>query len=160
VTVADLQQFLLDLSKLLRASKATGVATELDYACAKFSPFKDQTLKAFADFLEKADAYSKGELAPKAKAARGKKKATPAEIDQACEQLLDLYNRAIDPSVTIDQIVAGVQSLAEKDPPVKKLAELLSRMGTMQKFRVKAEAIKAVRQKILGRKGAFDRVDA
>jgi hypothetical protein len=160
VTVADLQQFLSDLSKLLRASRAATVAAELDHASSKLAPFRDQSLKAFADFLEKADAYSKGALAPRATATRGKKKTSPAEVDEACSRLLALYGRAIDPAVTVDEIVAAAQSLEEKDPPMAKLAELLGQMGTMQKFKKKADALKAVRQKILGRKGAFDRVDA
>jgi hypothetical protein len=161
VTVADLQQFLSDLSKLLRVSRAAGVAGELDYVSAKLAPFKEYGLKAFADFLEKADAYSKGALAPKPKTTPGKKaKATPADIDQACARVLALYDRAIDPTVTVDEITAGVQALEGMDPPKATLDDLLKRMGASQKFKTKADALKAVRQKILGRKGAFDRVNA
>jgi hypothetical protein len=159
VIVADLQQFLLDLSKLLRASKGSAVASELEYACSRLSPFKDFNLKAFADFLDKADAYSKGALAPKPKPPRGKK-ASAAEIEQVCQQALDLYNRAIDPNVTVELIEATVQALEAKDPSMLQLVELLNRMGPTKKPKSKADAHKAVRHKILGRKGAFDRVDA
>jgi hypothetical protein len=46
------------------------------------------------------------------------------------------------------------------DAPKARLDELARSMGFARKFRSKAEVLKAVRQKIVGRKGAFDRVHA
>ena len=69
MTVAELQLLLSDLGKFLRASEATKVAGELEYISAKLVPFRGYKLKAFADFLEKAEAYSRGRLRRKRKAA-------------------------------------------------------------------------------------------
>jgi hypothetical protein len=53
--------------------------------------------RAFADFLEKAEAYSRGALAPKGKGGGTKKgKADPAAVEQACQRTMDLYRRAIE----------------------------------------------------------------
>jgi hypothetical protein len=46
------------------------------------------------------------------------------------------------------------------DPPKARLDELARQMGYSQKFRSKPDVIKAIRQKIIGRKGAFERPNA
>jgi hypothetical protein len=109
------------------------------------------------DFLEKAEAYSRGALAPKAKGAGTKKgKVDPAAVEQACQRVLELYAKAIDPSVTIEEIEAAVQALHVLDPAKARLDELARQMGYSQKFKSKGDVVKAVRQKIIGRKGAFE----
>jgi hypothetical protein len=161
VTVAELQLLLSDLGKFLRASESAKVAGELEYISARLAPFREYKLKAFADFLEKAEAFSRGELAPKKTGGGGKKaKADPAALEQACQQILDVYGKAIDPSVTLEQIEATVQSLQALDPPKKRLDELARQMGYSQKFHSKPDVHKAIRQKIIGRKGAFERPNA
>ena len=118
-------------------------------------------MKAFADFLEQAEAYSRGALAPKEKAVRTRKsKADPAAIEQACQRTLELYGRAIDPSVMLEQIEATVKELQDLDPPKARLDQMAQQMGYSQKFRSKADVLKAIRQKIVGRKGAFERPNA
>jgi hypothetical protein len=149
------------MAKFLRASEAAKVAGELEYVSAKLVPFREYKLKAFADFLEKAEAYSRGALAPKASAGAAKKgKADPAAVEEACQRILDLYGKAIDPSVTLEQIESTVQGLQALDPPRARLDELARQMGYSQKFRSKPDVLKAIRQKIVGRKGAFERPNA
>jgi hypothetical protein len=161
VTVAELQLLLSDLGKFLRAAGSAAVAGELEHISSKLTPFRDQKLKAFADFLEQAEAYSRGALAPKGKGGGAKKSKTdPAAIEQACRRLLDLYARAIDPSVTLEQIESAVQALEALDPPKARLDALAKEMGYTQKFKAKPDVVKAIRQKIIGRKGAFERPNA
>ena len=161
MTVAELQLLLSDLGKFLRASESAKVAGELEYIGSKLAPFKDYKLKAFADFLEQAEAYSRGALVPKAKGGGAKKgKADPAAVEQACQRVLELYAKAIDPSVTLEQIESAVQALQELDSPAARLDDLARQMGYSRKFKSKAEALKAIRQKITGRKGTFERPDA
>src|SRR5580704_11987126 len=73
VTVAELQVLFSDLGKFLRSSGAAGVGGELEFIGSKLTPFRDYKLKAFAEFLEKAEAYSRGALAPKTKSSGPKK---------------------------------------------------------------------------------------
>jgi hypothetical protein len=160
VTVAELQALLSDLGKFLRAADSAKVAGELEYICARLTPFQGYKLKAFADFLVKAEEYSRGVLAAGKPSKAGKSKPDPAAIELACERVLHLYQRAIDPSVTLEQIEAAARTLQDLDPPKATLDDLAKRMGFAQKFKSKAEAVKAIRQKILGRKGEFDRVNA
>jgi hypothetical protein len=162
LTVAELQLLLSDLAKFLRASDAARVAGELEQISARLAPFRDYKLKAFADFLEKAEAYSRGALAPpttKPRAARASK-SDPGQIEQQCKAILDLYAKAIDPSVTIEQIEAAVQALEKLNLPRPRLDALARELGFSQKFNAKPDVLKAIRQKIVGRKGAFDRPNA
>ncbi len=161
MNVAELQLLLSDLSKFLRASESAKVAGELEYICGKLVPFREYKLKAFADFLEQAEAYSRGALAPKGKGTGAKKgKPDPAAIEQACQRTLELFGRATDPGVTVEQIEATVQALQDLDPPKARLDELARQMGYSQKFKSKPDVLKAIRQKIIGRKGAFERPNA
>jgi hypothetical protein len=161
VTVAELQLLLTDLGKFLRAAESARVASELEEIGSKLQPFREFKLKAFADFLVKAEEYSRGVYAPKAAAGRTRKpKGDPHSIDQACQQLLQLYNRATEADVSVGQIEAAVATLESLDAPKARLDELARSLGFAQKFRSKAEVLKSVRQRIVGRKGAFDRVHA
>jgi hypothetical protein len=74
--------------------------------------------------------------------------------------VLTLHGKAIDPAVTVEQIEAVVRALDELDAPKARLDELARQMGFTQKFKAKADVIKAVRQKIINRKGAFERPNA
>jgi hypothetical protein len=74
--------------------------------------------------------------------------------------VFDLYNRAIDPSVTLDRVEAAVKTLQTLNPLMAKLEELAQKMGIVQKFKKKDDVLKAVRQKILSVKGTWDRKDA
>jgi hypothetical protein len=160
VTVSELQALLSDLSRFLRASGASAGAGELEYLGAKLGPFKDRKLKAFADFLEQAEAVSRGVAAPKAGGRPKKSKADPAAIEEAFRRTAELYGKAIDPSVTVEQIESAVQALQDLDPPKTRLDELARHMGYTQRFSAKADVIRAIRQKIISRKGAFERPNA
>jgi hypothetical protein len=163
VTVSELQILLSDLAKFLRNAASSAAAAELEYVSTRLTPFKDYKVKAFADFLGKADQIVREGAGPKkapTKAGSGKRKTDPAALDAACQSVLQLYDKAIDPNVTLEQITAAVQSLEDLDPAKAKLVELAQKMGYSQKFKTKADVLKAIRQKIMGRKGAFDRVDA
>src|SRR5262249_22468632 len=160
VTVAELQLLLSDLGKFLRASESARAAGELEYVSTKLAPFRDYKLKAFADFLEKAEASSRGAVAPPKGGGPKKGKADPAAVEQACQRVLEAYGKAINPTLTVEQIEAAVQALEGLDPTKARLDQLAQQMGYSQKFKAKADVIKAIRQKIIGRKGAFERPNA
>jgi hypothetical protein len=160
VTVGELQLLLTDLGKFLRAAEAARVVGELEYFTAKLQPFRDQKLKAFADFLTQAEAAARGIPAPKKAAARGKSSSDPAAVEEACQRVLVLYDRVIDPSVTLEQIEAAMDVLQDVNPSKAHLDELGRKMGFAQRFKSKGDVLQAIRQGIVGRKGAFDRVHA
>jgi hypothetical protein len=71
-----------------------------------------------------------------------------------------VYNRAIDPSVTLDQAEVTVKALQVLDPPKVKLEDPAQKMGILRKKKSKDDVLKAVRQTILSAKGTWDRKDA
>ena len=157
MTVAELQMLLTDTGKFLRATAGATAAGELEYLSDKLRPFAGQKLKAFADSLQPAGAAPKP---PAPKVAGKKGKADPGAVEQACRRVLEVYGRAIDPSVTVEQIEASVGELQALDPTKARLDDLAKQMGYSQKFKDKAEVLKAIRQKVIGRKGAFERPNA
>ena len=160
MTVAELHVFLLDLSKFLRSSDAAKPAGEIEYLCVKLLPFREMRLKDFGNILTTSEERSKGAL-PSPKVHTSKKaKVDPATIRESCNRVIDLYNRAVDPSVTIDQIEEALGKLESNDPPKPTLDAFAKQMGFEQKFKSKAEVLKAIRQRIIGRKGAADRINA
>jgi hypothetical protein len=157
MTVAELQMLLSDVGKFLRATAGATAAGELEYLSGKLQPFAGQKLKAFADSLDPA------QKPPPASAPKGggkKGKADPLAVDQAFQRILDVYGKAIDPAVSMEQIEAAVADLQSLDPTKARLDELARQMGYSQKFKDKPEVLKAIRQKIIGRKGAFERPTA
>jgi hypothetical protein len=162
MTVGEFQLLLLELGRFLRFAKSPAVAKELEEVSAQLATFKDYKLKPFAELLVKAEEYAR--LGPPTKtrtprtAAKGK--ADPAAIDQACLGVLQVYNRAIDPSVTLEQVEAAVKALQVLDPPKAKLEDLAQKMGILRKMKSKDDVLKAVRQTILSVKGTWDRKDA
>jgi len=118
-------------------------------------------LNAYGVLAANLQAYSRGTLAPKAKSSPAKKgKADPAAIEQACKDILDVYAKAIDPTVTLEQIDSTVRTLEESNASKPRLDELARQMGYSQKFRSKPDVLKAIRQKISSRKGAYERPNA
>src|ERR1700722_18332811 len=77
--VADLQQHLADLGRLLEAAKAPNVVADLAAIREGLAPFREYSLKDFASFLPRAEAFSRGEVpvvAPKRQRTGGTKTAT------------------------------------------------------------------------------------
>jgi hypothetical protein len=160
VKVADLQQHLVDLAKLLDASGAKGVATDLNAIQTGLTPFRDVPLRTFADFLVRAEAYSRDPVPivppktrqPRASTSR-KAKADPAEV---VERLRQLYERSGDPSVSTEELDQGLRLLGDltKDGLLQ-VADALEIKG-LSKKKV-PEIREAVRQKVFNRRGASQR---
>jgi len=89
MTVAMIEQHIRDLAKLLRTSKATAVAGELDQIADGFRPFLELPLAGFAGFLVRADEFARtGQVAttgakPRAASTRVPKAPRPPKVDSA-----------------------------------------------------------------------------
>jgi hypothetical protein len=165
--VADLQQHLADLGRMLEAAGAKSVATDLAAIQKGLSPFRELPLKGFADFLVRAEAYrAGGEVPPvapksggKGKGAAAKAAAKPALPDAAAlaQEVRSLYDRAADPAVTAEQIDALGGRLAglTKDGLVA-VAEAIDMRG--MKSKKKDEILAAIQNRIRTRKGATQKV--
>jgi len=160
MTVGTLDEFLRRLADVMEAAdgKAAGVR-DVRALADKLKPFGSLTLAAFADFLVKADAYSRGDLAavfgkPKP-VARPTKTADPNRVPAAVERLKTLYGRSLDPSVTGDTVretINGINSFTKLE-----LDQVAAGCGFHQKFKTKAGLLDALQKWILDRKGSFER---
>jgi hypothetical protein len=160
--VADLQQHLADLGRMLEAAGAKPVAADLSAIQAGLTPFRDLPLKGFADFLVRAEAYRTGGEVPtgaskaggSGKGAPGKTSAKPApDANALAQEVRHLYDRAADPSVTTEQIdaLAGrLTALPQKGLVV--VAEAIDMKG--MKSKKKDDILSAIRNRIHTRKGA------
>jgi hypothetical protein len=161
VKVADLQQHLADLTRLLESSGAKVVATDLAAIRDGLAPFRELPLKEFAGFLVRAEAYSRGEVpvaapkgtrgAPKAKAAP-KIKPPPADANAVCAEIKEMYERAANPTVSAEQIEAACgRARGLSKQAVLTIAEEIGLKGFKSKS--KDAILNAIRQRIFGRKG-------
>ena len=162
--VADLQQHLADLARLLdSAGVKKEVVGDLNAIRDGLSPFRDLPLKGFADFLTRAEAYrSGGEVPvtpPKAKAARtsAKTAATAAvDVQAVARQVRQLYDQAADLSATEESMEAALSRLEPLDKKgLVAVAEAIELKGVGSKSKPQIAA--AIRQRIVAR-GSSQRV--
>jgi hypothetical protein len=159
VKVADLQQHLGDLGRLLETSGARGVAADLAAIRDGLTPFRDQSLKAFADFLIKAEALSRGGPLPAVsppRTSRGAARAPAVELGPLTAEVKRVYDQAGDPAVTNDHIEAALAPLSGlTKAALEAIAEAVELKG--MKSKTKDSILNSIRARILTRKGAAQR---
>lgn len=163
MTVNQLDTVLRRLADLMEAAEGrlSGVKDVRDLA-DRLKPFAGLSLREFADFLVKAEAYSRGDLESvfgKPKPARTGRAAKlppdPDRVPEAIAQLKTHYDRALDPAVTADSVNAAVDPLKAFTLP--ELKQIASGCGFQQKFTKKDDILSALKKWVLQRKGSFDR---
>lgn len=161
--VADLQQHFGDLARLLDASGAKAVASDLTAIERGLHPFRDLPAKEFADFLVRAEAYSRGEVPLVQPTGKRGSTARPTRavpstpnVDALAAEAHDLYEQAASPSVSIEQIDALVAKFGtlSKDGLVI-VAERIGLKG--MKSKGKGAVQEAIRLRMLSRKGSTQR---
>jgi hypothetical protein len=170
--VADLQQILANLGPLLETcgTKAASVA-ELRMVRDGLAPFSQLSLKDFAGFLAKAEAFSRGDVPvkpPRGGGAggtggggggrAGAKAAVKVDVNAVVQQVRALYNQAAAQSTTEEVIATQTAPLDQlsKDGLVV-VAEAIELMG--MKAKKKEEIAAAIRQRIRARRGMSQRVE-
>ena len=157
MNVDEFQLHLTDLSNLLRRAGGKKVADEFDEVCAALQPYRDRRMKDFLSLLANAEEIVRSGV-PLAKPAKTKsKKADSQTISAAIDRVRDLYNRALDPATTRDEIEAACKVLADVDPPKSALDGLAREMLISEKLKSKPVAIERIKQAILLRKGSYQR---
>ena len=116
---------------------------------------KAEPKKAEPKTAEPKTAESPGVREAKAVMAKAKEK-----TDEVLGRVLRLFHHAIDPRTKLEDMEDAIATLKAINPPMSKLDALWKQMGGVVKYKTKAEAIKAIKVRVLGRKGSFDRVEA
>jgi hypothetical protein len=147
---------LTNLSQLLRPAGGTRTANELDELCQLLQPFRNRKVKDLIASISKAeDLIRTGGPAPRK--ARGSSK--PIDLAAITARILDLYQNAGLPSVTRDQILDDFSEIESLNLTVKQLEAIGKQIGVTEKLK-KVDLINKMRQTVLDRKGAADRVFA
>jgi hypothetical protein len=145
--VADLHQYFNDLAKLFQATDGKKSAGELFKVAEGLRPFRDYDLIDFANFLARAEDYSRTGLLPvvaSKPASRRAPTATPkADLSALRAEVVHLHGTASSPGVTFESI----ESLEPKLGVLTKqdllsVAEAIGLVGLKSKS--KAEIINAI----------------
>lgn len=153
----ELQLHLSDLSQMLRNAGARKTGDALAEFCQRLQPFRERRLKDIMDLLDQADEIVRTGTPPPRGRGRAPK-TDPQLAERICNQIVDLYNRAKEPEVSRDQIESAFVELEGLNLTVPQLQSLASRIDIHQKLRAKKALVDRMKNSILERKGAFDRV--
>src|SRR5689334_13739674 len=145
--VADLQEILAQVSRLLESAGGRGAA-ELATFRESLDPFRDLTAKQFANEIQKL--LDTVQAKPKSARKAGK---TIVDVGGLVREVQDLYAQASDPRTTMEQIEQLTQRLEPltKDGLVQ-VAEGIELVGMKNKGK-KGDILAAIRQRIVARKG-------
>jgi hypothetical protein len=147
-----------DLAQLLRNAGGRKTADALAEFCQRLQPYRERKLKDLVDLLDKAEEIVRTGTPPARTSGARKPKADPTVIQNACNRVVELYNRATDPSTTPENVDHGFAALEQLDLPVKRLEEVARELDIRQKFRRKADLLNAMKQAVTDRRGAHGRV--
>ena len=162
--VAELQQHLADLARFLdSAGVKKEIVTDLQAIRDGMAPFRNLPLKGFAEFLLRAEAYRSGGEVPTKKAggktasAKSATKAPAPDVQALAQAVKQLYDQATAPATTeesIDAVLVRLQPVDKKG--LLTVAEGIELKGISAK--TKPAILAAIRQRIVDRKGSFQRV--
>lgn len=160
MTVADLQQHLTDLGRLLRSSGAKQVADELAEVAGHLAPFRDHRLPDFGRFLVQAHQYATSGTVPVAseKGKAGKAGPVPPkpEPGTVAGAVRRVYDRAGDLTLDASEIEAALGPVATLPMPGLKVVAAALELKLPAKTKVD-DARSLIRQKVLDRRGAAQR---
>lgn len=160
MNVHDLQQFLRSLSQPLGVSGAKKIAEELDRACAALEPFRSLSVSQFAEFLGKADEYSRTGIVPttgRPKAAKGGATVGDSQaLASAVEHIRVFYDRVTSPDVTYLTIDTELKQLDKKFKK-DELIEIARAMGIQAALKTKRAAVDEIKRCMTERKESFQR---
>jgi hypothetical protein len=164
--VAVVQQFVRSLALPLEgADFAAAKIKKLDEVGVALEPFKEMDLTAFAELLRQAEEYKRTGILP-VKARRSSRPKTPKappvtdeDIRRISQEIMQLAERAIGPEMSREALEAELNRINLPQYNRSVLLAIAREIGLSPKARTTAqEAIDAIRQKILGRKEAYERM--
>jgi hypothetical protein len=154
VNVDALQLHLTNLSRILRDGGGKTTANELDEFVQLLEPHRNKKMKELFALIANAEEIIKKGVAPGKQA-----KTSTQDLDRLSAHVVDLYNRASDPAVSREDIIAAFVNLDKAKPTVKFLEQTAKQIGIVEKLK-KPDLLKKMRQTVLDRKGSTDRIGA
>ncbi len=157
--VAELQSFLNNLADPIEASGGKSCAGDLRRAAHGLTPFAQLTVAQFADFLVTAETYARTGVVPVGGRGRGSAKGPSVDRDKvvaAAQELLTLYEQALDAELTYAQIASTVKRIGgrlNKDETIQAAKEV----GITHTLKTKKQALEELERKIVQRKESLER---
>jgi hypothetical protein len=156
MNVAALQTFLKNLATVLEESEGRTVAKEFEQVCQGLEPFKSLRVKEFADFLVRAEQYTRDPNLLTMGRGRRRSAAQPVDAEKVRTTALAvraLEDRATDNSVSLVDIKAQVLQIGQ--PLTKEEAvEVAKEVGIALPRLTKAAALREIRHRLEDRKRA------
>jgi hypothetical protein len=151
---------LTNLSQLLRSAGGQKTASELEDLCQLLQPFRDKKLKDLIASIAKAEEIIRsGPPAPTARKASSKASSKVIDAGPITGRVVDLYQRAGQPNVSREEILAAFAELEALNLSLDQLKGIAKQIGVSENAsKKKADLLKRLRQAVLDRKGAADRV--
>jgi hypothetical protein len=155
MNVAALQSFLKNLANTLEQADGRTVAKELEHVCHGLEPFRELRVKDFADFLVRAEQYTRDPNLLEMGRRRGRPPAQPLDpekVRKAALAVRSLEDRATDDSVSMPAIKAQLDQLGQTLTG-EEAVEVAKEVGITTEGRMtKAAALRQIRQRIEERK--------
>ena len=155
MNVAALQSFLKSLAVTLEHADGRTVAKDLELVCQGLEPFKGLRVKDFAEFLVRAEQYTRDPNLLEMGRRRGRPPAQPLDPEKVRQSALtvrSLEDRASDDSVSMADIRAQLQQLGQSLTG-EEAVEVAKEIGiTVEGRMTKAVALRQIRQRIEDRK--------
>lgn len=163
--VADLQQHLNDLSKVLESAGAgKSVIADLRFIVEGLTLFREHGLNDFAAFLKRAESYDRDGIVPvippkgrrtTAKSPSSAKEPAP-DVATLAQETKRVYEQAADHAVTVEMIDALTGHIGKLNK------DGVHAVATAVELRVaksasKGSIVDAIRKRILDRKGSYQR---
>jgi hypothetical protein len=155
MNVAALQSFLKNLAGTLEQADGRAVAKDLEQVCQGLEPFRELRVKDFADFLVRAEQYTRDPNLLTMGRRRGRPPAQPADPEKVRNTALavrSLEDRATDNSVSMADIKAQLDQLGQ---PLtgEEAVDVAREVGIAMEGRMtKAAALRQIRHRIEERK--------
>lgn len=161
MNVADLQQHLRDLSRLLEASKAKEVGKDLATIADGLTPFQAMKLADFAAFLRQAQEYAATGIVPAThtranRGGGGRKAAVKPDAAEVAQRIRQLYDSASNLSVPMENIEGELRPLTALTKPG--LLQVAQALELRVPGKMKVDQLRQlIRQQVLDRRGASQR---
>lgn len=167
--VSDLQNLLKGLSAFAASTNGKSSTIEMDMLVDGLQPFREKEIRAFLQLLVHAGgidpltipsiAGSNRKSPPKSTKKQLKSNGDAQAIDQAVQQLRQLYDRATDPSLGYDEVGDTVKRIQDEFD-LGGFKEVAKGFGISTGISSKKGCYEKITDKINDRKGSFERGQA
>jgi hypothetical protein len=156
--VGDFHELVRGLARAMAGDSAKA-AGELERLAAGLEPFQDWTIADLADFLQRAEEYSRTGVVPATKRKPSSLSLDSEAIAQSRTQLDQLFERAIEPQTTYSQIQQQVRDIC-KGLGKEEIIAVAKQFGVSESLKSRKDALDKIEIRIARRKEGHDHLSS